>query len=218
MIELPKFENKWDYINGFYLTSPNRELVKILSYWELYEKISDTPGDIIDCGIFKGSSLIRFATYRNMINMPFARQIVGFDTFGKFPETDYENDKQKREQFVEQAGEESLNTEQIRQVLNQKNLNRNIELVEGDINNTVPEFIDSNPNIRIALLHIDVDIYEPTVTIMESLYDHVVDGGIVIIDNYGDFDGESTAVENHLGTSEDIRPMPYGVGGAYIVK
>lgn len=218
MPELPDFENKWDHVNGFHLTAPNREMVKILSYWELYQKIADTPGDIIECGVFKGSSLIRFATYREMCSMPFSREIVGFDTFGKFPETDYENDKHNRQQFVEAAGEEGFDTEQIRHVLTQKGLNQNIKLVEGDINDTVPAFVDSNPGLRIALLHIDVDIYEPTVTIIESLWDRVVDGGIVIVDDYGDFDGESTAVEEHIGTSKALRPMPYGVGGAYIVK
>jgi hypothetical protein len=54
------------------------------------------PGNIIECGVFKGASLIRFATFRYILEAPFSRKIIEFDTFGKFPENfsghDYDKD------------------------------------------------------------------------------------------------------------------------------
>ncbi|MCW1341325.1 TylF/MycF family methyltransferase [Campylobacter jejuni] len=41
----------------------------------------------------------------------------------------------------------------------------------------MPEYCDKHPEFKIAFLHIDVDIYEPTVTILENLFDKVVRGG-----------------------------------------
>lgn len=103
-------------------------------------------------------------------------------------------------------------------VLNKKGLNDNIELIEGDINNTVPEYLTEHPELRISLLHVDVDRYEPTVTIMDSLLPKVVDGGIIIFDDYGDFDGETTAIEESISDCQKLHPMPYGIRGAYLVK
>lgn len=54
----------FDYENGFYLTSDPKRLQKIVSHYELYKKIVDLPGEVIELGVFKGASLIRFATFR----------------------------------------------------------------------------------------------------------------------------------------------------------
>ena len=42
-------------------------------------------GDIVECGVFKGASLIRLATFRDLIEDSQKRKILGFDSFGKFP-------------------------------------------------------------------------------------------------------------------------------------
>ena len=46
-------EKKWDYENGFYITSELKRIGKILAHYELYKKITDLPGEVIewlDCG------------------------------------------------------------------------------------------------------------------------------------------------------------------------
>ena len=83
-----EYEKRWDYENGFYLTSPSSRLAKSIAHWELYKKIIDLPGDVLEFGVYKGTSLIRFATYREMLESQYSRKIIGFDTFGKFPLTD----------------------------------------------------------------------------------------------------------------------------------
>jgi hypothetical protein len=49
---------------------------------------------------------------------------------------------------------------------------------------------------KIALLHIDVDVYDPTKVILESLWHRVVKGGILMLDDYGTVAGETGAVDN----------------------
>ena len=172
----------------------------------------------MECGVFKGASLIRFATFRELTTLPFGKKIIGFDTFGEFPETEYENDQENRDAYIESAGSESFSVNQLDTVLENKGINQNIELIEGDINDTVPKYINENPELRISLLHVDVDIYEPSKTIMESLFPKVVNNGIVVFDDYGDFDGESTAIEEYIGDDYVLRSMPYGIRGAYLIK
>jgi len=218
MKEFPQYKDRWKHENGFYLTSPPNRIAKLLSHWELYKKASKLPGEIVECGVFKGVSLIRLATFRRIESLAFGKKIIGFDTFGEFPETNYENDKENRQSYIENAGKNSLSKKRLSKALENKGIGKNVKLVEGDIRKTVPKYLDKHPETRVSLLHVDVDIYEPSVTIMEHLFKRVVTNGIVIFDDYGDFDGESKAVEDHIGNKYEIKSMPCGVRGAYLEK
>ena len=58
--------NKWLYENLFYQTSDKTRIQKIIDHYEIYKKISKLKGDIVECGVFKGVSLIRFLTFREI--------------------------------------------------------------------------------------------------------------------------------------------------------
>jgi len=60
-----------------------------------------------------------------------------------------------------------------------------IVLVKGDIEKTVPEYIQNNPGLRISLLHFDADLYRPTLIGLQHMWPLVVPGGIVLFDEYG---------------------------------
>ena len=79
------FENAFDYENGFALTADPYRLGNILAHYELYKKILHIPGDVVELGVFKGNSLIQFATFRHLLENDKSRKIVGFDAFGYFP-------------------------------------------------------------------------------------------------------------------------------------
>ena len=68
---------KWDYENGFYLTSNSTRIAKILAHYELYKSIINLPGQIVECGVFKGISLIRYAAFREVLENPYSRKIIG---------------------------------------------------------------------------------------------------------------------------------------------
>lgn len=185
------------YENGFYLTTKHDRIGKLLAHYELYKEIAGLPGDIVECGVFKGSSLIRFTAFRELLENCYSRKIIGFDIFGKFPETSFDDDKRMLERFISAAGDQSISKDELDQVLAFKGI-ANVELVMGDINQTVPDYSRNHPEFRIALLHIDTDIYEPAVTILNSFYDHVVSGGLIVLDDYGTFPGETKAVEEFI--------------------
>lgn len=78
-------EDAYEYENGFMLTSAICRMGNILSHYELYKKILNVPGEIVELGVFKGSSFIQFGTFRELLENENARKIIGFDAFGKFP-------------------------------------------------------------------------------------------------------------------------------------
>ncbi len=219
MIDLPDFEKAFDYENSFYLSCDATRIGKILAHYELYKMALNIPGSIVECGVFKGVSLVRFAMFRELFENPYSKKIIGFDTFRKFPETDYEDDKEFRRRCVAAAGGNSISSQQLMEVLKHKNINENVELVEGDVTKTVPDYITTHPELKISLLNLDVDIYEPSVTILHSLYPKIVKGGILVLDDYGTFPGETKAVDDFFkGEKITIHKFPFCMTPCYIIK
>ncbi|MDQ6904554.1 MAG: TylF/MycF family methyltransferase [Bacteroidota bacterium] len=219
MITLPDFTKAFEYENDFYLSCDNSRLSKLLAHYELYKTILNLPGAIVECGIFKGASFVRFAGFRELFGTSFSNKIIGFDIFDEFPETNFEDDQKYRDKFIKNAGKNSISELQLLEVLNHKNVEKNIELIKGDICKTVPEYVKNNPHLKIALLNLDVDIYEPAVTILEEFYPRICNGGILILDDYGTFPGETKAVDDYF-RNKNVRicKFPFAMTPSYIVK
>jgi hypothetical protein len=153
----------WEYENGFYLTSPSSRIAKSIAHYELYKKIVGLPGEIVECGVFKGVSIIRFATYREITESQFSRKIIGFDAFGKFPDNvSMATDKEFIKNYETDAGD-GIPKNDLENILRYKNF-QNIYLIKGFIPDTFSEYFNQKPASQIALLHIDLDVYEATKT------------------------------------------------------
>lgn len=77
-------DKAFEYENGFMLTAGVYRLGNIMAHYELYKKIINLPGAVVELGVFKGNSLIQFATFRELLENERSRKIVGFDTFEMF--------------------------------------------------------------------------------------------------------------------------------------
>jgi hypothetical protein len=213
-------EKCWDYENGFYLTSHVTRLAKVLAHYELYRTIIGLPGHIVECGVYKGASFLRFATFREILESPHSRKIVGFDAFGSFPGgNENVDDKTFIRRFSAEGGD-GISRESFIEVLAHKGF-ENFELIEGDICLTVPQYLVNHPELKIALLHVDVDVYQPTRVILEQLFDRVVKGGLVVLDDYGTVAGETRAIDEFLEKTQKeplIEKLPISHIPAYIRK
>lgn len=219
MIDMPDFDREWEYENGFYLTCDITRMSKVLALYELYKMALEVPGAIVECGVFKGASLARLAMFRELFQNPFAKKIIAFDTFGRYPDTDFEPDKKWRDGFVEAAGDQSISKDQMLEVLGRKGCGRLVELVEGDIRHTVPQYVADNQQLKISLLNLDTDIYEPAVVILEHLYPRLSRGGVLLLDDYGTFPGETKAVDDYFaGRPVRIKKLPFCLSPCYLIK
>jgi hypothetical protein len=219
MISLPDFGKAFEYENNFYLSCDITRISKILSHYEFYKMIKEVPGEIVECGVFKGASYLRFAMFREIFGNPFSKKIIGFDTFGKFPETSFQDDEKARNQFINSAGDNSISKKQLLEILDHKGLNKHIDLIEGDITETVPAYVKANPELKISLLNLDTDIYEPAVSILEHLYPKITKGGILMIDDYGTHPGETKAVDEYFHNKDvKIKKFSFAMTPCYIVK
>lgn len=220
MQELPDFEKPWEYENGFYLTASSTRMAKMLAQYELFKQTMHLPGEIVECGVFKGASFARFAMYRHLMLTGESKQLIGFDSFGPFPKTEFEEDKALLESFTAKAGDTSITEEMMMKVLEHKGCAEEVILVKGNICKTVPEYCEANPALKISLLNLDTDVYEPAATILDHLWPRIVPGGILILDDYGVFPGETQAVDEYFaGDSKiEVKKFPFGRTPSYIVK
>ena len=218
MINLPEIEKAFEYENNFYLSCRTQRLSKFIAHYELFKRVNDLTGEIVECGVFKGASFVRWCHFRSMLGESWARKIIGFDIFGKFPAPDH-LDMDKLKEWTAQAGDESIGRDQLFEILDSKGMNSKIELISGDINSTIPKYVEDHPELRIALLNLDTDIYEPSVTILENLYDKIVPGGVLILDDYGVFHGETKAADEFFKDMKvKIQKFPFSMTPAFIIK
>lgn len=103
---------------------------------------------------------------------------------------------------------------------------KNHELISGDICQTVPTYIEHNPGFKVALMNLDCDFVEPTITVLEKLYPHVSRGGIILLDNYGgegtsglSYHGDTKGVDTYLEDKNiKIHRFPFASRPCYIIK
>jgi predicted O-methyltransferase YrrM len=94
-------------------------------------------------------------------------------------------------------GGEGLSVEEVESIFKRKGFD-NVSLYRGDVFETLPEYLHSNPHTRIAFLHLDMDVKEPTAFALQHLYDRVVPNGLIVFDDYNSVTGETEAVDEFL--------------------
>jgi len=203
MIKMPTFDEQtmYDAETAFNLTMTNDRLAKFLMHYEVMKMVKNIPGSIIECGVFKGTSLVRFAAIRDLIGNNFSAKIIGFDIFSDdFPNTKFKEDQEQREHWLDTAGGSSIGVSQLEEIFEHHSI-KNFELIPGDISETVPLYTKKNPGMKISLLNIDCDFVEPTFCVLDNFFDKVMPGGIILLDNYA---GEGTSGISYHGDTKGI--------------
>jgi hypothetical protein len=207
-------ESVEDILTNFPTFTRRVSITRFLAHYELFKRISDLPGSIVELGVFKGSSLFAFAHFLEIFcHGDRSRKAIGFDSFEgltNFSEKDglaedahskvlggwsapgFEGDLIE---MIDLFAEESFVPQAMR-----------INLIKGDIQQTVPDYLKNNPGLRISLLHFDCDLYAPTITGLKHLVPHVVPGGVIVFDEYAitAWAGETRAVEEFFGRGKKI--------------
>ena len=79
----------------------------------------------------------------------------------------------------------------------------------------IPHHFDEVTDLQFCMVHIDVDLYQPTRDSIEFFYDRTVRGGIIVLDDYGfaNCPGATAAVDEHMANRPEIVVMaPTGQG------
>ncbi len=184
-------QNIFDGFNTFILSEDRRVFNKLIARCLIYNKVKDIPGDIVECGVFKGTGLYTFLKLKNIFNPNSSKKVIGFDFF------DTENllnsivdnrDKETMELLFK--GREFSHNKSFKDTMQDKLLSdgflkSEFDLIDGDISITSKKFSQDNPGMKISLLYIDLDLEEPTYNTLNNLWNNITKGGIVVFDEYG---------------------------------
>jgi hypothetical protein len=90
-----------------------------------------------------------------------------------------------------------LSVEETAATLQAKGLT-NVEFVAGDIAATLPGYVQRHPELRLALVHVDVDLHDVTRLVLDATTPLLVPGGAFMMDDYGKVGGATQAVDEFL--------------------
>lgn len=193
----------WYAENAFYLRSSPDRIIQLTNLYDIYKRIVKIKGDIIECGVFKGVSLTKIMTFRKFLDQNIDRKVYGFDVFGKFPRPHLAKDKIFLKSWEKTAGD-GIDIKELKKYLKKKKF-KNFKLIKGDVTKTIPSFIKKNENLKIALLHLDMDVYEGTKCAFEYLAGKVVKNGIILIDDYKVVHGATKATKEYLKKNSKLK-------------
>jgi len=167
-----------------------------------YVALAKIPGVIVECGVYRGANMMLAARTLRELNVT-DRELYLYDTFeGMPPPTDedkeYTGVSAKSLMMTQEKGTGVWCDASIQDV--RANMGSTgyppdrIYYVQGMVENTIPTTIPD----KIALLRLDTDWYASTKHELEHLYPLLETGGVLLIDDYGHWQGARQAVDEYF--------------------
>jgi len=171
---------------------PRQNLTTFLSKYEIFKKILDVPGSIIECGVSFGGSLMEFAQLSAIFeHVNFERKIIGFDTFSGFPSLST-IDKKSISKQAKKGGYSVDSFNDIKKCIELYDSNRflnhfsKVEIIKGDAVKTIPKYVKNNPSLVVSLLYLDFLLYEPTKIAIENFIPKMPKGSLLVFNLIGE--------------------------------
>ena len=209
---------------GLYIR--RRNLSRIIYMHELYSKIINVHGVVMEFGVRWGQNLALFENFRGIYEpYNYTRKVIGFDTFEGFAsldEKDGNGEIMQEGAYGVTPGYERV----LEQILDYHESESPIshikkyELIKGDATVTAKKYFEDNPHTIVALAYFDFDIYRPTYECLGILSEHVTKGSVIAFDelNCKEFPGETIALKEVFGLNKyAIKRVPYNSFTSYIV-
>jgi hypothetical protein len=190
-------------------------LKRFLAHAELFRRTLDVPGDIAELGVYRGLGLLTWANLLESYAIgDRTKMVYGFDNWAGF------------RSFSPQDGGENAGAHKVLGGFDPSDFRAELEdaiaifdtdrfipwkarteLIDGDIEHSVPAFIEGHPGVRFSLVHFDCDLYAPTLAGLEAIWPRVSRGGLILFDEYAiaDWPGETQAVDEFLASRPDVR-------------
>lgn len=212
----------WDAYNLLLLGPDIERLRKLLVRYDLFRISLDVPGDIVECGVFKGTGLMLWLKLLHIYCPGSIKQVIGFDVFTSYAKTSESFEAEQVEEFIRESRFQGVTIDELYEKVDAMRLDRNkCELIAGDIRKTAPKYLATRPGFRISLLNLDLDLEEATSAALEAFWPRVVRGGVVIFDEYSVSRWtESNAVDRFFaGKSVELKTLGWArTPTSYIVK
>ncbi len=207
-----------------------QDLSILLARFELFKQISEIKGSIVNCGVYFGGELMTWYQLSAALEpINYNRRMIGFDTFsGNASISDKDNQSANaigipQPDYAIDSESSLTELSQIHDSNRFLNHIPKIELIRGDIVETVPKYLEENPHLLISLLSLSVNLYEPTLMALKQFLPRMPKGSIIVLAtlNEGCFPGVTLSllhVFRECGLNNvTIKSFPYVPNLSYIV-
>tara|TARA_B110001450_G_scaffold254416_1_gene279720 strand:+ start:577 stop:1335 length:759 start_codon:yes stop_codon:yes gene_type:complete len=186
------------------MTSDLRRLALLKSFH--YIKDNKIKGDFVECGVWEGGNIMTLNHLENIYKTN--QKIYAYDTFLGMSEPTKFDIKikdgtiatKKFEKFKDEdnfSEWDKCTIEKVIENFTKHNLDMdNLNLIKGKVESTLLD--KNNLPENISLLRLDTDFYESTKIELEKLYPLLSKGGVLIIDDYGAWQGAKKAVDEYF--------------------
>lgn len=206
-------------------------MARLFGVQEVYQKIINIPGCIIDVGTWRGQTAVMCENLRSIYEtLNLNRRIIAFDTFTGYKGfTSNDNSTSLHKNGTYSTGEEY--DELLKEIieLHEKNnaLGHNYgkhKIIKGDCQQTIPDFFNENSNEFVSLSFFDVNSYNPTLEAFKTIYNKTVTGGVIAFWQLSR-KGEVIQAEGKVYVDEILNKYPHSLhscksypGLCYIIK
>ena len=197
----------YNQVKRFTMTTPAR----LYSLWKSAEYLSKyrIPGDIVECGVWKGGSMMLVAQVLQK-HQDTKRNLYLYDTFKGMPKPGKEDINYRGTKAMDKWITNSrrgynlwdfAGLDEVRKNMSLTGYpSKKIQFIPGLVEDTLKK---SQPS-EIALLRLDTDLYSSTAVELSRLYPRLVRGGVLIVDDYGHWLGAKKAVDEYF--SKNLNP------------
>ena len=212
--------SNYEKMQNFPLFTARQDLTRYLTKVEIFKRVLNVQGSIVECGVLFGGGLMWWAhlsAIMEPVNMQ--RQIIGFDTFDGIDELAPEDMVAGKSDEAKIDGFKVDSKATLERAIELYDKNRTIghipkiEIVAGDACETIPDYLEANPHLLVSLLYLDFDIYAPTKTAIQYLAPRMPKGAVIAFDelNLRAWPGETQAVLEHIDINElKVERLPWG--------
>jgi len=196
-----------DKLNNFPRFVSRQSLSLFLAKNELFLRILNIHGSIVEAGVFMGGGLFTWAQLSSIYEpVNHNRKIIGFDSFDGFPAIS-EKDQVEENEHLKVEGYKFDGEAELWEAADVHNLTRpighipKVELVKGFAENTIAVYLEQNPHLVVSLLYLDFDLYEPTKLALQHFLPRMPKGAVIAFDelNQKQWPGETLAVMEAIG-------------------
>lgn len=211
----PEFLSLYEKCRRFTMTSTERMFALHTAVAHVVKH--RIPGDIVECGVWRGGSSMMAAHSLAALNDT-SRRLYLYDTFAGMSRPtskDVDVSGKPADSSWEQQQKGGVNTwcyaslDDVRANMSTVPYpQEKITYVQGKVEDTIPGTIPE----RIALLRLDTDFYESTAHELEHLYPRLSPLGVLILDDYGHWKGAREATDEYFakhGLKMFLSPIDY---------
>jgi len=183
-----------------------QHLKRFLALYEIFKLAMPVKGSVVECGVFRGFGIMSWAKFSAMLEPEnLTRRIYGFDSFQGFPSTSTADDNPVARPEPGALSADSY--DELQALIVEYDLDRflghipKVQLIKGDVVETIPAFVAEHRHLVVSLLFMDVDLFEPTRVALEHFVPRMPRGAVLAFDELDNpmWPGETLALLSTLG-------------------